>query len=99
MLNTILIPTDWFVSPNFPKIKFMLRINYHGVNVLTACPSGANEFSSLFIRPFRDRPYYVIGMAGVCRRAAGGGRRAGVHTGFRTITLVLYIESLPIFAT
>ena len=30
--------------------------------------------------------YYVIGY---------GGRWAGVHTGFRTITLVLYIGSLP----
>jgi len=26
---------------------------------------------------------------------AGDGRRAGVHTGFRTIILVLYIGSLP----
>ena len=32
------------------------------------------------------RPYYMIGY---------GGRRAGIHTGFRTITLVLYIWSLP----
>jgi len=29
----------------------------------------------------------------------GSGRRAGVHTGFRTITLVLYIGSLPNLAT
>ena len=28
-----------------------------------------------------------------------GGRRAGVHIGFRTITLVLYIGSLPNKAT
>jgi hypothetical protein len=38
--------------------------------------------TSLFIRPSRDGPYYVIGYGG----------RAGVHTGFRTITLVLYIR-------
>ena len=37
-----------------------------------------------------DGPYYVIGY---------GGQRAGVHTGFRTITLVLYIGSLPNLAT
>jgi hypothetical protein len=43
----------------------------------------------IFIRPSRDRPYYVIGYGG----------RAGVHTGFRTITLVLYIGSLPSLAT
>ena len=36
-------------------------------------------------------PYYVIGYRG--RRAAG------VHTGFRTITLVLYIGSLPNLVT
>ena len=40
----------------------------------------------IFIRPSRDGPYYVIGY---------GRRREGVHTGFRTITLVLYIGSLP----
>jgi uncharacterized membrane protein len=34
-------------------------------------------------------PYYVIGYGG----------RAGVHTGFRTITLVLYIVSLPNLTT
>jgi hypothetical protein len=28
-----------------------------------------------------------------------GGRRAGFHTGFRTLTLVLYIGSLPNLAT
>jgi len=28
-----------------------------------------------------------------------GGGRAGVHTGFHTITLVLYIGSLPNLAT
>jgi hypothetical protein len=44
---------------------------------------------NLFKRPSRDGPYYVIGYGG----------RAGVHTGFRTITLVLYIGSLPILAT
>jgi len=38
--------------------------------------------SFLFIRLSWDGPYCVIGY---------GGRRAGVHTGFRTITLVLYI--------
>jgi len=42
-----------------------------------------------FIRPSRDGPYYVIGYG-------GGG---GVHTGFRTITLVLYIGSWPNLAT
>ena len=42
--------------------------------------------NNLLIRPFRDEPYYVIGY---------GGGRAGVHTGFCTITLVLYIRSLP----
>ena len=45
---------------------------------------------TFFIRPSRDGPYYVIGY---------GGGRAGVHTGFRTITLVLYIGSLPNLAT
>ena len=35
-------------------------------------------------------PYYVIGY---------GRRMAGVHTGFRTITLVLYIGSLPNLAS
>jgi len=39
----------------------------------------------IFIRPSQDGPYYVIGYGG----------RAGVHTGFCTITLVLYIGSLP----
>ena len=43
----------------------------------------------LFIRPSRDGPYYVIGYGG----------QAGVHTGFSTITLVLYIGSLPNLAT
>ena len=41
----------------------------------------------VFIRPSRDGPYYVIGY---------GGRAS---TGFRTITLVLYIRSLPNLAT
>jgi hypothetical protein len=45
--------------------------------------------SFLFIRSSRDGPHYVI----------GNGGRAGVHTGFRTITLVLYNESLPNLAT
>jgi hypothetical protein len=36
------------MSPNFPKIKFILRINSHCVNVLTACSSVANEFASVF---------------------------------------------------
>jgi hypothetical protein len=44
----------------------------------------------IFIRLSRDGPYYVIGY---------GGWRVGVHTGFRTITLVLYIGSLPNLAT
>jgi len=44
---------------------------------------------AVFIRPSRDGPYYVIGYGG----------RAGVHTGFRTITLVLYIGSLLNLAT
>jgi hypothetical protein len=44
----------------------------------------------IFIRRSRDGPYYVIGY---------GGRRAGVHTCFRTITLILYIGSLPNLAT
>ena len=43
----------------------------------------------VFIRPSRDGPYYVIGYGG----------RTGVHTGFRTITLVLYIGSLPNLTT
>jgi hypothetical protein len=43
-----------------------------------------------------DRRSLVIGMAGDGRWAAGGG---GIHTGFRTITLVLYIGSLPNLAT
>jgi hypothetical protein len=43
----------------------------------------------LFIRPSRDGPYYVIEYGG----------RAGIHTGFRAITLVLYIGSLPSLAT
>ena len=42
------------------------------------------------IHPSRDGPYYVIGY---------GGRQADVHTDFRTITLVLYIGSLPNLAT
>jgi hypothetical protein len=42
-----------------------------------------------FLRPSRDGPYYVIGYGG----------RAGIHTGFRSITLVLYIRSLPNLAT
>jgi hypothetical protein len=37
------------------------------------------------ICPSRDRQYYVIDYGG----------RAGIHTGFRTITLVPYIRSLP----
>jgi hypothetical protein len=47
-----------------------------------------HKYSSLpiFICPSGDRPYYVIGH---------GGRRAVVHT----ITLVLYIGSLPNLAT
>jgi hypothetical protein len=40
----------------------------------------------VFIRPSRDGRHYVIGY---------GGRQAGIHTGFHTITLVLYIGSLP----
>ena len=44
----------------------------------------------LIIRPSWDGPYYVIGY---------GNGRAGVHTGFRTITLVLYIGYLPNLAT
>ena len=43
----------------------------------------------IFIRPSRDIPYYVLGYGG----------RAGIHKGFRTITLVLYIGSLPNLAT
>jgi hypothetical protein len=42
-----------------------------------------------YARPSRYGPYYVIGY----------GMRAAVHTGFRTITLVLYIGSLPSLAT
>ena len=45
-----------------------------------------NANSAIFIRPSRDGPYYVIG-------------KSGVHTGFHTITLVLYIGSLPNLAT
>jgi hypothetical protein len=44
---------------------------------------------AVFICPSWDGPYYVIGYGG----------RVGVHTGFRTITLVLYIRSLPNLAT
>ena len=40
------------------------------------------DLYAIFMRPSRDGPYYVIGY---------GGRGQGVHTGFRTITLVLYI--------
>jgi hypothetical protein len=36
------------MSPNFPKIKFILRINSHCVNVLTACSSGVNLFFYLY---------------------------------------------------
>ena len=43
----------------------------------------------IFIRLSQDGPYYVIGY----------GERVGVHTGFRTITLVLCIGSLPNLAT
>ena len=43
------------------------------------------DFPTFFIRPSRDGPYYVIGY----------GRQVGVHTGFCTITLVLYIETSP----
>jgi hypothetical protein len=58
-------------------------------------PSKYTKFQNLgpfytpFVRPSRDGPYYVIGYGG----------RAGVHTGFRTITLVLYIGYLPNLAT
>ena len=45
--------------------------------------------SFIFMRPTREGPYYVIGYV----------RRVGVHTGFCTITLVLYIRSLPNLAT
>ena len=48
-------------------------------------------FVTFFIRPSRYGPYYVIGY--------GGRWAVGVHTGFRTITLVLYIGSLPNLAT
>ena len=48
---------------------------------------------SVFVRPSRDGPYYVIGYGGRWRRAAG------VHTGVHTITLVRYIGSLPYLAT
>ena len=41
---------------------------------------------AIFICPSRDRSYYVIGYG-------------FVHTGFRTITLVLYIRSLHNLAT
>ena len=51
--------------------------------------SSISQLCFLFIRPFRGWPYYVIGYGG----------RAGVPTGFRTITLVLHIESLPNLAT
>ena len=47
------------------------------------------SFKLIFLRPSRDSPYYVIGYGG----------RAGVHTDFRTITLVMYIGSLPNLAT
>jgi hypothetical protein len=47
------------------------------------------DIDLIFIRSSRDGPYYVIGYGG----------RAGVHTGFRTINLVLYIGSLPNLAT
>ena len=43
----------------------------------------------VIIRPSRDEPSYVIGYGG----------RASVHTGFRTITLIQYIRSLPNLAT
>jgi hypothetical protein len=45
--------------------------------------------SEIFLRTTRELEYLFF-----CR-----GRRAGVHTGFRTITLVLYIGSLPNVAT
>jgi hypothetical protein len=48
-----------------------------------------NFYGYLFIRPSRDGPYYVIGYGGW----------AGVHTGFHTITLVLYIGSVPNLVT
>ena len=40
------------------------------------------SFKLIFLRPSRDSPYYVIGYGG----------RAGVHTDFRTITLVMYTK-------
>jgi hypothetical protein len=49
-----------------------------------------STISLVFIRSSWDGPYYVIGY---------GGWRAVVHTDFRTITLVLYIGSLPNLAT
>ena len=47
----------------------------------------------IFICPSGDGTYYVIGYS------ERGGGRADVQTGFRTISLVLYIGSLPNFAT
>jgi len=72
-----------------------LHLNYKNPNLVPteathfSAKDHANLLSIIFIRPSRDGPYYVIGY----------GRRAGVHTGFRTITLVLYIGSLPNLAT
>jgi hypothetical protein len=67
----------------------------HTLNIIRKPKKSLHVFSNrhiyrswvmvLFICPSRDGPYNVIGYGG----------RAGVHTGFRTITLVLYIGSLP----
>ena len=54
--------------------------NYRWIAADTLHP----DFPTFFIRTSRDGLYDVIGY----------GRRVGVHTGFRTITLVLYIRSL-----
>ena len=99
------------INENFEKIKRTIRASRQyrlqktaNIVNLSICIQNADINNQLkkiaqiyflskciiFIRPSRDRPYYVIGC---------GGRRAGVHSGFRTITLVLYIGSLPNLAT
>jgi ubiquitin C-terminal hydrolase len=69
---------------------YLFRLHCCSINVLFFSNQLWYLVTCFFIRPSRDRPYYVIGY---------GGQLAGIHTGFHTITLVLYIGSLTNLAT
>jgi hypothetical protein len=66
-----------------------IRIFFIWLEIVVTLVQQVKRNYYLFIHPSQDGPYYVIGYGG----------RVGVHTGFRTITLVLYIGSLPNLTT